>query len=135
VSTTGTDADWVVKLIDVYPGDMEQLPHTEDHIALGHYQQLVRSEVMRSRFRNSFVKPEPMVPGQKTIIRVKLQDVCHTFLPGHRMMIQVQSSWFPLIDLNPQKYVPNIFEANPEDYIKATQQVYEESRVRVRILK
>jgi putative CocE/NonD family hydrolase len=135
VSTTGTDADWVVKLIDVYPGDMEQLPHTEDHIALGHYQQLVRSEVMRSRFRNSFVKPEPMVPGQKTVIRVKLQDVCHTFLPGHRMMIQVQSSWFPLIDLNPQKYVPNIFEANPEDYIKATQQVYEESRVRVRVLK
>lgn len=131
VSTTGTDADWVVKLIDVYPGDMT-LPHTEPHIALGHYQHMVRSEVMRSRFRNRFDKPEPMIPGQKTVIRFRLQDICHTFLPGHRIMVQVQSSWFPLIDLNPQTYVPNIFDAHPEDYIPATQRVYETSSIRVK---
>jgi uncharacterized protein len=82
---------------------------------------------MRSRFRNSFEKPEPLKPGVLTPITFKLQDVMHTFKKGHRMMVQVQSSWFPLIDLNPQKYVPNIFNANPGDYIKATQRVYHQA--------
>jgi uncharacterized protein len=128
VSTTGTDADWVVKVIDVYPGDTPNSPYTPDHVALGGYQQMVRSEVMRSRFRNSYEKPEPMKPGAITPIRFQLQDVYHTFQKGHRLMVQVQSSWFPLIDLNPQKFVPNIFDADATDYIKATQRIYHEAK-------
>jgi uncharacterized protein len=124
VSTTGTDADWVVKLIDVYPGDTPNDAYTPGHVALGGYQQMVRSEIMRSRFRNSFETPEPMVPNKVTPIDFRLQDVNHTFKKGHRIMVQVQSTWFPLFDRNPQKFVPNIFEAADTDFVKATHRVF-----------
>ncbi len=91
---------------------------------MGGYQQMVRSEIMRSRFRNSFERPEPMTPDAVTSITFRLQDVLHTFKKGHRLMVQVQSTCFPLFDRNPQKFVPNIFQANETDFIKATQRVY-----------
>lgn len=139
VSTTGTDGDWVIKLIDVFPDNEPQTPYTPKHVLLNGYQHLVRSEAMRGRFRNSFEKPEPMVANQVTPIRFKLQDVLHTFKKGHRLMIQVQSTWFPLIDRNPQKYVPNIYKAEDSDFIKATQKVYHSatypSKLTVHLLK
>jgi len=124
VSTDQTDADWIVKLIDVYPDDTPNQATTPPGIALGGYQQMVRSEVFRSRFRNSYANPEPMVSNEVTSVRVPLQDVFHTFKKGHRIMIHVQSTWFPLIDRNPQKYVENIFEADESDFVKATHRVY-----------
>jgi uncharacterized protein len=127
VSTTQSDADWVVKLIDVNPETLSN-PVTESTVDLAGYQQMVRSEVFRSRYRNSYATPEPLAPNQVTEVRVPLQDVLHTFKPGHRIMIQVQSSWFPLIDRNPQKYVPNIFEADEQDFVKATHRVYHSSQ-------
>lgn len=135
VSTTGSDADWVVKLIDVYPGNEPNSTHTDKGITLAGYQHMVRSEIMRSRFRNSFEKPEPMEPGKSTEIKFKLQDVLHTFKKGHRLMIQVQSTWFPAFDRNPQKYVPNIYKAEASDFIKATHRVYENSFLEVDIIK
>lgn len=123
VATTGTDADWVVKLIDVYPDDAPANPHQPNKL-MGGYQQMVRSEVFRGRFRNSFEKPEPFTPNQIAPVNVELQDVLHTFKKGHRIMVQIQSTWFPLIDRNPQKYVDNIFKAKEEDFIKATHKVY-----------
>ncbi len=131
VSMTGTDADFVVKLIDVYPSDHPNYEHNPDNIIMGGYQQLVRSEVFRGRFRNSFEKPEPFVPGQISDINFRLQDVLHTFKKGHRIMIQIQSTWFPYIDRNPQKYVDNIYKANEEDFIKSTIKVYGSSSVQV----
>ncbi|MEO0473968.1 MAG: CocE/NonD family hydrolase [Bacteroidota bacterium] len=133
VSTTGTDADWVVKLIDVYPDDEPNTTYTPAHVSLNSYQQMVRSEIMRSRFRNSFEKPEPLTPNEITPINFKLQDVNHTFKKGHRIMVQVQSSWFPAFDRNPQKYVPNIFEAEETDFIKATHRVYGNSKVELMV--
>ena len=124
VSTTGTDADWVVKLIDVYPDSERNSEHTPERIQLSGYQQMVRSEIIRGRFRNSYEDPEPFVPGRVTEVRLPLQDVLHTFKAGHRIMVQVQSTWFPLFDRNPQRYVDNIFEADEEDFIKATHRVY-----------
>ncbi|MEL6864914.1 MAG: CocE/NonD family hydrolase [Bacteroidota bacterium] len=124
VSTTGTDADWVVKLIDVYPPNHEDYAHNPKEIRMGHYEQMVRSEVLRGRYRNSFEQPEPFQPGEITDIELPLQDVLHTFKKGHRMMIQIQSTWFPLIDRNPQKYVDNIFYAEESDFIKALHRVY-----------
>jgi putative CocE/NonD family hydrolase len=124
VSTTGTDADWVVKLIDVYPDSERNSEHTPEHIRLSAYQQMVRSEIIRGRFRNSYEHPEPFVPGEVTEVTLPLQDVLHTFKAGHRIMVQIQSTWFPLFDRNPQKYVDNIFEADEEDFIKATHRVY-----------
>lgn len=118
VSTTGTDADFVVKLIDVYP-NMD-----ENSLSMSGYQFPVTMEVFRGRFRKSFSKPEPFVPGQPAEIVIDLHNINHTFLKGHKLMIQIQSTWFPLIDRNPQKYVPNIFEANAGDFIKATQTIY-----------
>src|SRR5262249_41145401 len=94
VSSTGTDADFVVKLIDVYPDDAADNDPNPRNIHMGGYQALVRAEVMRAKFRNSFEKPEPLKPGEITPIRFALQDVSHTFLKGHRMMVQVQSTWF-----------------------------------------
>ena len=130
VSTTGTDADFVVKLIDVYPDDLPTSP--EDRAAgrkpRGGLQQLVRGEPMRARFRNSFEKPEPMVPGKPTAVNYRLNDVLHTFRKGHRIMVQVQSSWFPFIDRNPQKYVPNIYKATDADFIKATHRLYQNAQ-------
>jgi uncharacterized protein len=134
ISSTGTDADFFVKLIDIYPGDEKNSPYTPAHITLGGYQQMVRSEVMRSRFRNSFVKPEPLKANQITDINFRLQDMLHTFKKGHKIMIQVQSTAFPLFDINPQKYVENIYKANESDFIKATQRVYGNSKIVVDVL-
>lgn len=124
VAITGTDADWVVKLIDVYPENHPDLPHNPASVKMGGYQQMVRSEVLRGRFRNSYEKPEPFTPNQVTDVHVALLDVLHTFKKGHRLMVQVQSTWFPLVDRNPQKYVENIFHAETADFIKATHRVY-----------
>ncbi|GAB3038533.1 CocE/NonD family hydrolase [Spirosoma pulveris] len=136
VSTTGTDADWVVKLIDVYPPDEPNHPYMPNrNITLGNYQQMVRSEAMRGRFRNSFEKPEPFKSGEVTDVNFRLQDVLHTFKKGHRVMIQVQSTWFPLIDRNPQKYVENIYKADAADFQKATHRVYDNSVIEVQVLK
>ena len=95
---------------------------------------MVRSEVMRGRFRNSFSKPEPFVANQKTEVNVKLQDVFHTFKKGHKIQIQVQSTWFPLIDLNPQTFVDNIFYAKSEDFQKQTHRIYNDSKIEFTIL-
>ena len=121
VSTTGTDSDWVVKLIDVYP----QAPHSPMNPAgpMSGYQQLVRGELMRGRFRNSYERPEAFSPGQPTRVQYVMPGVFHTFRTGHRIMIQVQSSWFPLADRNPQKFV-DIYHASPADFQKATERVY-----------
>ncbi len=136
VSTTGTDADWVVKLIDVYPGDEPNHPYMPNkNIILSNYQQMVRSEVMRGRFRNSFEKPEAFTPNQPTNVTFRLQDVLHTVKKGHRIMIQVQSTWFPLIDRNPQTFVPNIYQADEKDFQKATHRVYDNSVIEVQVLK
>lgn len=117
VSTTGTDADWVVKLIDVRPDAPETTP-------LAGYQMLIRSEVIRGRFRNDYAKPEPFVPGQPTRVRFELLDVLHRFQKGHRLMVQIQSTWFPLVDRNPQTFVPNIYFAGRDDFRKATHRVF-----------
>ncbi|WP_448518778.1 CocE/NonD family hydrolase [Rhodoflexus sp.] len=140
VSTTGSDADFFVKLIDVYPGNEPDHPYMPDkRMILGGYQQMVRSEIMRARFRNSFEKPEPMQPNQVTEVNFRLQDVLHTFKKGHRIMIQIQSTAFPLFDRNPQKFVENIYKANPEDFIKATHRVYHQqgaaSAIEVQVIK
>jgi uncharacterized protein len=123
VSTTGTDSDWVVKLIDVYPSDYPDNNPNPDGMKMGGYQQLVRGEPMRGKFRNSFEKPEPFTPGQATEVNFTMPDVNHTFRRGHRIMVQVQSSWFPLVDRNPQKFV-DIPNAKLTDFQKATQRVY-----------
>jgi putative CocE/NonD family hydrolase len=123
VSTTGSDSDWVVKLIDVYPGDFPDPNPNPSHVAMGGYQQLVRGDVFRGKFRNSFEHPEPFEPGKITKIEFTIPDIFHTFRHGHRVMIQVQSSWFPLVDRNPQTFV-NIPTAKPEDFRKATQRLY-----------
>jgi hypothetical protein len=120
VAMTGTDADFIVKLIDVYPQHHPEYAHNPKNITMGSYQQLVRHETFRGRFRNSFEKPEPFTPGRQSEVTVPLQDVLHTFKKGHRIMIQVHSTWFPYIDRNPQKYVPNIYKADEKDFIKST---------------
>ena len=124
VATTGTDADWVVKIIDVYPDNTPDNPRTAPGVHLGGYQQMVRSEVMRGRFRDSFTIPKPFVANEITTVPFTVQDLLHTFKKGHRLMVQVQSTWFPLVDRNPQKYVPNIFEANETDFQVATHKLY-----------
>lgn len=117
VSTTGTDADWVVKLIDVRPDAPEATP-------LAGYQMLIRSEVIRGRFRNDYAKPEAFKPGEITRVKFELLDVLHRFQKGHRLMVQIQSTWFPLVDRNPQTFIPNIYFARPDDFQKATHRVY-----------
>jgi len=124
VSTTGRDADWVVKLIDEYPGRLPGYDKKSDEPDLGGTQQMVRSETLRGRYRSSYSDPQPFTPGEITPVDVELQDVLHTFKRGHRIMIQIQSSLFPLIDRNPQSWVENIFEADEEDFIKATHRVH-----------
>jgi uncharacterized protein len=116
------DADFVVKLIDELPEDLPAPERGEPPLA--GYQMLVRAEIMRGRFRKSFERPEPFRPGQITPVKYEIPDVCHTFRPGHRIVVQVQSSWFPLADRNPQKYVPSIYEAGEEDFKKAIVQVH-----------
>jgi putative CocE/NonD family hydrolase len=115
VSTSGTDSDFVVKVIDVFPGKAPE--------PMGGYQMLVRGEPFRARFRNSYSKPEAMEPGKITKVEFTLPDVNHSFVRGHRIMIQVQSSWFPLVDRNPQKFV-DIYHAKEADFQKATQRIY-----------
>ena len=127
VSTTGGDADWVVKLIDVYPEDARDNPTTRKGMRMGGYQQMIRSEIIRGRFRNRFEKPEAFTPGKIEEINLELQDVLHCFQKGHRIMVQIQSTWFPLADLNPQKYVDNIYQAKSEDFISATHRVYHDA--------
>ncbi len=117
-STSGTDADWVVKLIDVYPDEVAEQRE------MGGYQLMVAADIFRGRYRESFETPKALKPNEPLLYQFKLPTANHVFLPGHRIMVQVQSSWFPLYDRNPQTFVPNIFWAKPGDYRKATQRVY-----------
>jgi putative CocE/NonD family hydrolase len=117
-STTGQDSDWVVKLIDVYPDD------EQESWDLRGYQMMVSGEIFRARYRRSFASPEPVASGKVLPYVISLHDRNHTFLKGHRLMVQVQSSWFPLIDRNPQTWVPSIYQATEKDFHKATQQIY-----------
>ncbi|SFH35743.1 CocE/NonD family hydrolase [Pedobacter insulae] len=126
VSTTGTDADYVVKLIDVYPEDAENPSPNPTGVIMGGYEMLVRGEILRGKYRNSFEKPEPFVPKAITKVSYPLPDVAHTFKKGHRIMIQIQNSWFPLADRNPQKFM-NIYEAEPKDFQKATHRIYHDT--------
>lgn len=122
-STSGRDADWVVKLIDVYPDSVHELSPR-----MGGYQLMVASEILRGRYRNSWSRAAPLVPGRVTPFTVDLHQQAYTFCKGHRIMVQVQSSWFPVYDRNPQSWVPNIFEARPGDFQAATQKVYRTAR-------
>jgi putative CocE/NonD family hydrolase len=137
VSTTGTDADYVVKLIDVFPSDTKAGESTDINVPLGGYQMLVRGEVFRGRYRNSFEKPEAFIPGKVTEVKYGIPDVAHTFKKGHRIMIQVQNSWFPLVDRNPQKFV-DIYKCSESDFQKATHRIYHDasypSHIKVTIL-
>ncbi len=117
-STSGTDSDWVVKLIDVYPDEVPSQPE------MGGYQLNIAMDIFRGRYRESFEKPKAIASNEPLTYRFILPTANHVFLPGHRIMVQVQSSWFPLYDRNPQTFVPNIFFAKPDDYVKATQRIY-----------
>ncbi|MFQ5721669.1 MAG: CocE/NonD family hydrolase [Candidatus Aminicenantales bacterium] len=136
VSTSGTDSDWIVKLIDVYPGDNPDSPYCQ--AKMGDFEMLLAGEIFRAKFRHSFSKPEPMVPNKVTKLEFDLRDRYHTFLKGHRIMVQVQSSWFPVYDRNPQKFV-DIYHAQPSDFQKATQKLYRSaqfpSHIILRVLK
>ena len=117
-STSGTDSDWVVKVIDLYPDEVANQP------ALGSYQLMISADIFRGRYRESLETPKPLAADTPLTYRITLPTANHVFLPGHRIMVQIQSSWFPLYDRNPQTFVPNIFLAKPEDYKKATQRIY-----------
>jgi len=117
-ATTGTDGDWVVKLIDVYPQQYKK------ELKMSGYELMIADDVFRGRFRKSFEKPEPMIPNKEELYTIVLHGVDHVFKKGHRIMVQVQSTWFPIIDRNPQKYVPNIYKATAADYQKATEMIY-----------
>ncbi|MFL6337268.1 MAG: CocE/NonD family hydrolase [Pyrinomonadaceae bacterium] len=119
-STSGTDSDWVVKVIDLYPDEVASQPE------MGGYQLMVSADILRGRYREGFETAKPIEADRPLLYRFSLPTANHTFLPGHRVMVQVQSSWFPLYDRNPQTFVPNIFWAKPSDYRKATQRVYHE---------
>ena len=121
-STTGSDSDWVVKLIDVYP------QKNPNNWRLSGYELMISDEIFRGRYHNSFEKPEPLKPGEVTPFTIDLHSADHVFKKGHRIMVQVQSTWFPLYDRNPQRFVPNIFEAKASDYQKATQHIYRSKR-------
>jgi putative CocE/NonD family hydrolase len=123
VATSGTDADWVVKIIDVYPNDRSDPNPNERGVRYGGYQQLVRGDVFRGKFRDSFERPVPFEPDEPACIKFTLSDISHVFRPGHRLMVQIQSSWFPLFDRNPQTFV-DIYSAEPEDFQTARQRVY-----------
>jgi putative CocE/NonD family hydrolase len=136
VATTGSSADWIVKVIDVHPSDIEENNNKlQDHLKMSNYHLMVRSEVLRGRFRNSFEFPEPFIPNKKTDVNIKLQDVFHTFKKGHKLQIQVQSTWFPLIDLNPQTYVDNIYKAAEKDFKNQTHTVFTDSSIEFSVLK
>jgi predicted acyl esterase len=116
-STSGGDSDWVVKLIDVYP---DQTPIDR---AMGGYEFAVAMDIFRGRYRQSLSEAKPLKPNAPLAYTISLPQADHVFLPGHRIMVQIQSSWFPLYDRNPQTFVPNIFFAKPADYVTATQKV------------
>jgi uncharacterized protein len=134
VSSSGTDSDFVVKVIDVYPNDYPtpalpaEQPEPANAVRMGGYQQLVRGEPFRAKFRNSFERPEPLKPNEPVTIAFELPDAYHAFRKGHRIMVQVQSSWFPLVDRNPQRFM-EIPQATPSDFQKATQRVYRSSAI------
>jgi putative CocE/NonD family hydrolase len=128
VSTSGTDSDFIVKLIDVFPDDTPDPEPNPSNLRMGGYQMFVRGEPMRARFRNSWERPEPMTPNQPTRIEFVMPDASHTFRKGHRIMVQIQSTWFPLVDRNPQKFV-DIYKAKPSDFQKATQRIYRSGRM------
>jgi len=117
-STSGTDSDWVVKLIDVYPDEVA------GQVDMGGYQLMVSADIFRGRYRESLENPKEIVPNKPLLYRWTLPTANHVFQPGHRIMVQIQSSWFPLYDRNPQTFVPNIFWAKPADYRKAVQRIY-----------
>ena len=132
VSTTGTDSDWVVKVIDVYPLNTPDPQPNPTGVKMGGYQQLVRGDVMRGKFRKSFEKPEPFTPNEPTQVTIEMPDVYHTFGKGHRLMVQIQSSWFPLIDRSPQRFM-DIFSAKNSDFQLATQKVFHSKSMPSRI--
>jgi len=134
VSTTGTDADWVVKVIDVFPDDASQRGLNQNEIEVGGYQMLVRGDIFRGKYRNSFENPEPFMPSEVTRVKFTLPDVYHTFKKGHKLQVQVQSTWFPLIDLNPQTYVPNIYKADESDFKSQMHTVFTESALEFNVL-
>ncbi len=133
VSTTSTDADFIVKLIDVLPDNSITPPGTTKGITMAGFERLVRAEVMRGKFRNSYEKPEPFIPNKIAEVKINLNDVCHTFKKGHRIMVQVQSSWFPLVDRNPQKFM-RIPDADENDFQKATIRVYHDEESESKII-
>jgi len=123
VSTSGTDSDWVAKLIDVYPDDYPDPQDNPKQVRMGGYQQLVRGDVIRGKFRNGLAEPEPFEPNTPTRVKFTMPDTYHSFRSGHRIMVQVQSTWFPLVDRNPQEFV-DIYHAKQSDYQKATQRIF-----------
>lgn len=137
VSTTGTDADWIVKLIDVYPPDAPDNKPNPGNVRMGDFQMLLAGEVFRSKYRTSFEHPEPLVPGEVTKVEFNLRDKCHCFCKGHRIMVQIQSTWFPVIDRNPQKFC-DVYHAGEANFQKATQRVYRSknfpSHIKMKIL-
>jgi uncharacterized protein len=126
ISTTGTDADFIVKLIDVFPDDYPDPNPNPTGVRMGGYQMMVRGDVFRGKFRNSYEKPEAFKPGEPARVRFTMPDACHNFRTGHRMMVQVQSTWFPIVDRNPQKFI-DIYQAKAEDFQKSTQRVYRDA--------
>jgi putative CocE/NonD family hydrolase len=138
VATSGTDADFDVKLIDVFPDDAPNWPGDDSGFVVAGYQQLVRGEPFRGRYRRDPGKPIAFVPNQPDSLHFSMPDINHTFKKGHRIMNQIQSSWIPLNDRNPQTFVPNIFDAKPEDFKAATMRVYhastKPSRIDVRVM-
>ena len=123
VSTLGTDSDFIVKLIDVYPNDYPNPDPNPAGVQMGGYQQLVRAGPFRGKYRNGMSKPEAFSPGKLAKIEYSMPDICHTFRTGHRIMVQIQSTWFPLVDRNPQQF-ENIPTAKSSDFVKATERVY-----------
>jgi len=137
VSTSGTDSDFVVKLVDVYPDDYPAPSPNPTNLRMGAYQQLVRGEPFRGKFRNSFLEPEPFTPGKLSKIEYAMPDIFHTFRRGHRIMVQIQSSWFPLVDRNPQTFT-NIYKADVSQFQKADETIYRyaaaASRLKVQVI-
>jgi putative CocE/NonD family hydrolase len=127
-ATSGSDSDWVVKLIDVYPEDYQKIADEDSAKAAGPvlngYELMIADDILRGRYRNSLETPEPITPNKVTEYKIDLHPNDHVFLKGHRIMVQVQSTWFPLYDRNPQKFVDNIYKATDGDYVKATQKIY-----------
>jgi uncharacterized protein len=129
IATTGTDADFFVKIIDVYPDDTAGREFTPKDVTLAGFQQMVRSEIMRARFRNSFIKPKPLIANKKTKVQFDLPDILHTFMKGHKIMVQIQSTAFPLFDINPQKYVPNVYKAQKSDFEISQIKIFGDSKI------